>query len=407
MTTPKRVFSRLPGGDGYLMELRAMATEFRIERLRRERSGELMGELALLSAMPGARSVDGVVHVANFNVSSDRTRTERARIFTERLNANGLDVALLLEEFCQRVLAAERIGVPAVLLRDIAPPEVAEDIEVDRGIRLLRRHPVIVFGDGGDAKSYLSLYWAARMAARGMRVLYADWEFAGEDHRDRLHRIAGDAMPELWYVRCERALVHEVDRLLRIVQEERIDYWVADSIVFACDGPPEAAETAGAYFRAVRRIGIGSLHVAHTTKGEYGDQKPFGSAFWHNGARSTWYIKRSDGMTSDDEIHVGLYNRKTNVGPKARPVGYRIEFAEDRTAFTRVDLMDVQDLAAKVPVSTRIEHLLKGGSLTIAEIASELDLTVDTVGKTVRRGKGKRFAYIAGTDNIYRIGLAV
>src|SRR5258706_10748476 len=141
MTALKREFSRLPGGDGYLMEIRSLATEFRIERLRRERSGELMGELALLSSLPGSRSVDGVVHVANFNVSSDRTRTERAKIYAERLNANGLDVPMLLEEFCQRVLAAERIGIPAVLLRDIPAPSRAEDIDVDRGVRLLWRHP--------------------------------------------------------------------------------------------------------------------------------------------------------------------------------------------------------------------------------------------------------------------------
>jgi hypothetical protein len=406
MTKLKTEFSRLPGGDGYLMEIRTMATELRIERLHRERGGELVGELALLSSLPGARSVEGIVHVANFNLSSDRTRNERAKIYAERLNANGLDVPLLLEEFCQRVLAAERIGAPAQMLRDLPPIDKAEDLDVDKGFRLLRRHPVIVFGDGGDAKSYLSLYFAARMAARGLRVLYADWEFAGEDHRDRLHRITGDAMPELWYVRCERALIHEADRLVRIVQENRIDYWVADSIVFACDGPPESAETAGAYFRAVRRIGIGSLHVAHTTKGENGDQKPFGSAFWHNGARSTWYVKRSEGVTAEDEINVGLYNRKTNVGPRAKPIGYHIAFGPDRTVFTRSELMDVQDLAAKTSVASRITHLLKEGVvMTMAEIAATLEVPIDTIVKTVNRGEGKRFVKVAGEDQIFRIGL--
>src|SRR5258706_1291876 len=96
---------RIP--DGYVMAVPSIAAEIRVERLHRERGGELMGELALLSSLPGARAIEGVVHVANFNLSSDRTRNDRARIFAERLNANGVDVPLLLEEFCQRVIAAE------------------------------------------------------------------------------------------------------------------------------------------------------------------------------------------------------------------------------------------------------------------------------------------------------------
>ena len=31
------------------------------------------------------------------------------------------------------------------------------------------------------------------------------------------------------------------------------------------------------YFRAVRQLGIGSLHVAHIRQGDNNDQRPFGS----------------------------------------------------------------------------------------------------------------------------------
>jgi len=60
---------------------------------------------------------------------------------------------------------------------------------------------------------------------------------------------------------------------------------ILDSVAFACEGPPEAAETAAAYYWALRLLGVGSTSIAHITKAEGGDQKPFGSAFWHNGAR--------------------------------------------------------------------------------------------------------------------------
>src|SRR6185369_10696077 len=110
-------------------------------------------------------------------------------------------------------------------------------------------------------------------------------------------------------------LVYEVDRLTRIVRDRHIDYAVFDSVAFASDGPPEAAEVAGRYFRAVRQIGCGSLHIAHISKAENGDQKPFGSAFWHNGARSTWFAKRANEETSGTEpLNLGLFHRKSNLG---------------------------------------------------------------------------------------------
>ena len=55
----------------------------------------------------------------------------------------------------------------------------------------------------------------------------------------------------------------------------------------ATDGPPESSVEALKYFRTLHRIGVrGSLGIAHVTKnGDGADQKPFGSAYWHNLAR--------------------------------------------------------------------------------------------------------------------------
>ncbi len=404
MITLPHEFRSLPATDGYVLEIRQLGTELRVERLRRER-GELIGELIVASSLPGTRSASGILHAADFNLSSARARTERARIVAERANAQEVDWIGLLEELCQSVIAAERVGQPAILLRDAPRPPVEDALEIDVGLRLPRNHPAILFGDGGDGKSYLALYWATLLAGGGLRVLYADWEFSGEDHRARLERISGPDMPDVWYVRCERPLTVEMDRLRRIVREEAIDYVIADSVAFACDGAPESAETAAAYFRAVRRIGVGSLHIAHITKGENGDQKPFGSAFWANGARSTWFAKRSSGSPDAGRISVGLFNRKNNLGQLAPAIGYEIEFGPDRTTFRRLNIADT-DLADRVPIQQRMHSLLaREGAMTMAAIASELDVPVDTIVKTAKRHEGKRFTRVPGSDGIFRIGL--
>jgi len=407
VTALLREFRDLPATDGYALDVPEAATELRVERLRRER-GVLMGELTVSCGLPGTRSASGVLSVADFNLSSAQVRRERASVLVERSQAPELDWPGLLEDFCQRVIVAERVGQPAVMLRDLPRPNPDEDVEVDPGFPLLRRHPVTLFGDGGSAKSYLGLYAASRLALAGWRVLFADWEFSGEDHRDRLERICGPIMPELWYARCERPMTSESDRLRRIVREHRLDYLICDSIAFAADGPPEAAEVAAGYFRALRRIGVGSLNIAHTNRSETGDQKPFGSTFWHNGSRATWFVKLSDESTDRSRITVGLFNRKANTGRRSDPIGYSIAFDDERTTFTSVDVASTPDLAAKLPVWRRMAHLLgAGGAMTLVEIAGGLEEPVETVKKAAQRGDGKLFAKVIGADGIYRIGLAL
>ena len=340
LNMPARDFLAL-GNDRYRLTLPASGTTFEIDRLRRDRH-ELVGELCVRCDLPGARTVDGTLSIADFNVSSARARAERAKLLTERSNARDLDWHTLVEEFCQLVLSADRNGQPGVDLRDLPRPERNDGIAID-GFDFPRRHPTILFGDGGAAKSYSGLWLAGRMAAQGMTVALFDWELAGEDHRERLELLFGAEMPQILYARCDR-LFYEADRLQRIVRENAVDFGIFDSIAFACDGPPESAEVAARYFRAVRQIGIGSLHVAHITKGQTGDQKPFGSAFWHNGARSTWFVKRADG-SDDSAVDLAFFNRKANLGKLLQPVGFTITFAEERTTFRRSNPADSPDLA--------------------------------------------------------------
>src|SRR5215472_13482785 len=77
--------------DHYQLSVPEWGITFDIDRLRREKS-ELFGELAVRCDLPGARTVDGTLSIADFNLSGIRARGERAKLLKERANTgNKLD----------------------------------------------------------------------------------------------------------------------------------------------------------------------------------------------------------------------------------------------------------------------------------------------------------------------------
>jgi hypothetical protein len=272
------------------------------------------------------------------------------------------------------------------------------------GLRLPLAHPSCVFADGGGLKSMLALYCAGRLEERGIHVLFNDWEFAEADHRERFGRMF-PTMPDLLYRRCERPLTVEADAIRRIVRAEKVDFAIFDSVVFACDGPPESAETAAAYFRAARALGIGGLHVAHINKSETGDKKPFGSSFWHNGFRSTWFMERAEESPDGRHVTVGAFHRKSNIGPLHPATGFEFYFDDTETTVKRVDIANTDDFAGRVPTWQKMIGALKRGPMTLVSLAEELDSKMETIKKVVDRSKGRTFTRVEGPDGIVRIGL--
>jgi hypothetical protein len=386
---------------GYTYDVPGLGIRFEADRLRRER-GELIGELTVRCNLPGALQANGALSVGDLNFSSVQARSTRAKLLTSRVKTqDDVDWHGLVEEFAQKCIQSERDGEPAQDIWSIAPPEKVDDFSID-GIALPRKHPAILFGDGGSAKSYTALYIAGKLALQGVPVALFDWELSGDEHRERFEMMFAGQRPPLTYCRCDQAITSETDRIARIVKDNKIRYAVFDSISFAVSGPPEAAETAGAYFRAVRRLDIGSLHIAHVNKGEDGDKKPFGSAFWFNGARSIWYVKAAESGTG--RLELGFFHRKSNLGPLRHPVALTLRFQAGHTLFERASISDTPEFAEKLSVRQKMVELLRISPLTIADIAERLEEKADTVRKTVKRSH--QFVVISGgTGEQDRIGL--
>jgi hypothetical protein len=401
--TPTQDF--IDGGDGcYRLEVPGPGIVLTVGRLARH-SGDLIGELTVTCDLPGAKRVngDGPLLIGNLNFSSITARESRAKMLAKRAEAGDFDWFGTLEYFCQRVIEAERTGAPAVLLRDVPKPALDATWTI-HGVPILREHPMGIFGDGGGFKTTLADAIAGELVRRDVPTLIADWETTEGDHREKLEQLFGADMPGVLYARCEWPLTHEADRLRRLIVAHGVQYVILDSVAFGCDGPPEAAEAAAEYFRALRRLRVGALLVAHVTKSENGDQRPFGSAFWHNGLRSSWFVKRSEADGNASEATVGLFHRKCNAGPLLPARGLRFTFNNGRITIQPTDLAESDDFAGKLPLWQRAKAVLGKGPLTIPELANELDAKLDTVIKATNR-LDRLFTKRKDDDGIQRIYL--
>ena len=378
--------------------------------VRSGRDGEVTAEVTASNTQP---TYGEVVAVSRVNLVSARSRTEFANHLAK--HDEHVDWRELVEYACRQVVVAFRAGQASILLRDAKQPE-------DAGLLLppllVGRMPTILFGDGGAAKSYVAL--AAGLSVHtgqpflGLepvtrrRVGILDYEMDAWEHRRRMEALVGDGeMPDIAYIPCAHPLADDVDRLQRAIRKYELEYLIVDSVGLACGGPPEAAEIANRFYGGLRELGLGALLVAHVNRS--GDtERPFGSAFWSNSARMTWYVKREQSIGAG-AVNVALFNKKANTGPLQAPIGFRFSFDAGRTYVTRTDVRDIQDIAAHVPVRFRIESEVRVGALTYVELASALDVPIDTIKKAVDRDlKTDRptFARVPGEDGVYRIGLA-
>lgn len=311
-------------------------------------------------------------------------RQELRRALADAYGPEAAPWPLLCQEAPALALSAWRSGLR--LEKMVASPESpADDYLLDRF--LPRRLPTLLFGDGGCGKSLIAQDIALCLAAgygwvapafnitgRPLNVLYADFEANRhiiQRRHNRLTRHPAKAAAEgrVFYTDALGALFADrLEAFHHAITANAIDLLIIDSAGFAGGGRPEEAETAIRFFNALNQLPVTPLVIAHQAKPPSPfappSSYPFGSIFWHNGARNIWHASRLQ-EPDQNSFTVLLRQTKSNADRLSSPFAVRISFnPQNETISLRSDAL--QDIAEN-PAAAPLLPLSKRAALALAK----------------------------------------
>jgi hypothetical protein len=329
-------------------------TEFRLSHVKRSRDS-LSGILKVSTNLAGVKTVNGVLHAANFNVLSTSTRTSLANALEKRTpmfpNMDWFDG---LEWLCQCVIVAEETGENIDEVGMDAPTPQSDRWCVEPLI--MKGRPALLFGPGGVGKSLIALTCGLSVAygleiipsippAMKGPVLYLDWETTKDVINDRIQNIAAGhhftpTRNAVYYRHCIRPLATDAEELSAIVASKGIVLAIIDSSAYAMGAQGEYGDANESILRmheALRIIGVTSLIVDHVNKTDAktkgGVATPYGSAYKMNAARVAWEVRKE---ASAEGLRISLYHSKSNDTALLPPIGISLDWAPDSIMFHKV-----------------------------------------------------------------------
>ena len=246
---------------------------------------------------------------------------------------------------------------------------------------VLEGKPTALFGMGGTGKTWIGLDITYCLASGipyiGWQTPHAvptavyDYENDPDNTRLRLAKIAKGhqrEMPKILYRQLSIPLPETEERIAQDVDEHGIKFALLDSFGLASGGGQNKDEVIIPVYATLRRLGIATLIIDHESKASNGEYA-FGNVYKHNLSRMTWQVEATKEDTDSGDLYVRVSNRKSNEGPRHKPVGIHLMFGPSAVAAKRIDVADLpSDLVATLPLATRIMAALRTGNMDTNEI---------------------------------------
>jgi hypothetical protein len=253
---------------------------------------------------------------------------------------------------------------------------------------VMERVPNLIYGKGGVGKSTFALYIGIKLTEI-CNGLYLDYEAEKDIWLQRVKRIRFSnniqTPYKLFYRRAYVPLYEIVDILKEEIEQKEIKFIIVDSLGKACQGLNLIeAESASTFFNALDELKTTSLLISHIAKDNTGT--PYGSVFFYNFARNIFEVDKFTDITKDT-LYLTFYNTKNNYSKLAPPQFYAVNFADNKIEISQLSSLP-EELRYGLDLITQITMLLKqNGAMKTKDIAKDLDVSIDTIRKTINRHK--------------------
>lgn len=339
---------------------------------------------ASLTVQIRGKGMERTPYKQRVNLRSGTARRDLETALNKQFRAAGVNWTLIISKAWDAAESTFRARRQPVQVTEVDDEEAEMFLIPDI---LTEGEPTIIFGDGSAGKSYLAARMGAAVAwgwdfagreAVQRNVLYVDWETTERTWKRRMRRIyegmgldrdATTAIPMYYWNSVGLPLVESVDQIKSMVRKLEIGLVIIDSGGFACGGPPEESKPSIDFWNSLGRIPATKLILAHVSKAAMEaatpPDRPFGSQYWHNGARRTWYVARSSEVNADD-IEIGMYCKKVNDGPLPRGIGFNVHFEGKRgpVSFEAKPIEDTTFADAHRSPKERVMDYLSGALFT-------------------------------------------
>ena len=220
--------------------------------------------------------------------------------------------------------------------------------------------------------------------------LYLDWESSHELVNKRLtktqtgHDLAPIKMP---YRHCALSLADDIEEIRNMVLNTGAKFLIIDSLGGACGGDIYAPEPALRFFGALRTIpDITILILAHTSKELSKEKTILGTVYFWAYSRMIWETKSSQEAGQND-VRIGLFNRKANEDQLHTPLGLHFIFTPDTVNIERADVKE--SFLEQLSLAEQVKEILKDGAKDLDELAEATGAAKNKLSITLSRLKTK------------------
>lgn len=299
--------------------------------------------------------------------------------------------------------------LPIVHLHELDEPEPMTFIVEDM---LPENYLSVIFGDGGNGKSLLSLTLACCVAT-GMsfldkqvvksNVLYLDFELEEKEQTRRAYKAArglGLERPPkgLFYLQpgsdtsVPLKLNDLVNPLRATVEANDIRLVVVDSAGMAISGDAEKASDIISLFQALRELKVSILLIDHQSKLKQGEsyegKSAFGSVYKSNLARSIFQVHVVDNQ--EGLAKAVLRQTKSNFTAKAEPIGISMSFGNNFTVSIDEEALELANQSKTIDStwqSIREAFTDLGGKATAKQVIDHTGIPGGTVRNKISQHK--------------------